>query len=78
MKRRVTIGALAVAALIAVVVPAVPAQARACRIDHFCTTAWYSDSSYTNHIGGMYEECDGSVYTWGQRTGYVVFRESPC
>ncbi|MGY0236552.1 DUF6289 family protein [Longispora urticae] len=78
IRRTVIAGLIAATATLTLVAPASPAQARACRYDHFCTTIWYSDASRTVRVGSMYEECDGSVYISGTRTSYMTFRESPC
>ncbi|MEV5328917.1 DUF6289 family protein [Nonomuraea sp. N2-4H] len=67
---------LAVAAVTAVT--ASPAEARACKIGHACVTVFYSDSTKTTVVGEKYEECDGRVDSWGVRTGYLDFYESPC
>ncbi|MFK3984054.1 DUF6289 family protein [Micromonospora sp. NPDC050397] len=77
MIRRVLLAAaIAVAAL--VVVPGTPAQARACKADHDCYTAFYSDSSHTTLVGALSESCDGTRSMWGRRSGYLTFSESPC
>ncbi|MEV0003244.1 DUF6289 family protein [Micromonospora sp. NPDC050980] len=60
------------------VMPAAPAQARFCMPDHQCTTYYYSDSSHSTQVGSLYEECDGSRYSSGRRTGYFTFSEIPC
>lgn len=79
MVRRVAAAAaVALATATVAVLPAAPAQARACKIDHMCTTYYYSDSSYTTIVGSLYEECDGSRYTWGTRTSHFTFSEVPC
>jgi hypothetical protein len=77
MIRRASV-ALVLAASVLAVLPGSPAQARACRIDHQCTTYYYSDSAHTTIVGGLYEECDGSRYSFGTRTGYLTFTEVPC
>ncbi|MEU8106629.1 DUF6289 family protein [Nonomuraea muscovyensis] len=64
--------------LATVTVASAPAQARACKIDHFCDTIYYSDSAHTTAVGGKREDCDGTVQTWGRRTGYLTFTEVPC
>lgn len=70
---------LATALGIAVVtVPAASAQARACMIGYECYTTYYSDSSHTTVVGGLYEGCDGTRSSWGQRTAYATFVETPC
>ncbi|MCG5219823.1 DUF6289 family protein [Streptosporangium soli] len=77
MIRRVLVAAaLALTAL--AVIPSVPAQARACKIDYACYTAYYSDASHTTQVGGKSESCSGNVTTWGVRSGYLTFSESPC
>lgn len=70
--------ALVLTASVLAVLPGSPAQARACMIDHQCTTYYYSNSSMTTIVGSLYEECDGSRYSWGTRTGYLTFTEVPC
>jgi hypothetical protein len=67
-----------VTAVSVTVVASTPAQARACRIDHFCYTTWYSDATYTTAVGGKFENCDGATSTWGRRSGHVEFEETPC
>ncbi|MEU4510022.1 DUF6289 family protein [Nonomuraea wenchangensis] len=54
-----------------------PAQARACRIDHYCVTTFYSDGTYTTVVGELYEDCAGNRSMWGTR-GIPVFVETPC
>ncbi|MBO4209179.1 DUF6289 family protein [Micromonospora echinofusca] len=76
LRRTLAAATLGVAAI--AVLPGAPAQARACMIDHQCTTYYYSDSSKTTIVGSLYEECDGSRYQWGTRTGYLTFTEVPC
>ncbi|QYC39719.1 hypothetical protein Nocox_10500 [Nonomuraea coxensis DSM 45129] len=58
-------------------VSAAPAQARACQIDHYCVTTFYSDGTYTTVVGQLYEDCAGNRSMWGTR-GYPVFVETPC
>jgi hypothetical protein len=72
---------LALAAIVptfVLVVPASPAQARACQIDYYCTTTFYSDSSRTTVVGRLTEDCDGARYFWGSRGHNARFVESPC
>jgi hypothetical protein len=77
MIRRVLLAAaLAFTAL--AVIPGVPAQARACKIDYTCYTTYYSDSDHTTEVGGTFTDCDGDVTTWGERSGYLTFDETPC
>ncbi|MDG4803751.1 DUF6289 family protein [Micromonospora sp. WMMD980] len=76
IRRAIVVAAIAV--FVSVVVPGSPAQARACKIDHQCTTYYYSDSSHSTQVGSLYEECDGSRYSSGRRTGYLTFSEIPC
>ncbi|GHJ43195.1 hypothetical protein Cs7R123_05370 [Catellatospora sp. TT07R-123] len=63
---------------VAVVLPGAPAQARACTIDHYCYTTWYADAAHTSVVGQLYEDCGGSRSTWGTRSGYATFAETPC
>ena len=77
MARRLLV-ASGLAVLVSLVVPAGPAQARACMIDHQCTTIWYSDATRTTQVGGLYEECDGYTFRWGSRTAHITFDEIPC
>ena len=73
------LGLAAVAATLAVVVPASPAQARACEELSYCTTTYYVDSSYTRVAGRWIDDCWGTEpYGWGTRTGWVRFVETPC
>ncbi|MEU0571898.1 DUF6289 family protein [Nonomuraea sp. NPDC005983] len=76
IRRALVASVIAVAALAAG--PAGPAQARACSLGSSCVTTYYSDSSQTTVVGGKYEDCDGTVSTWGTRTGYLTFSESLC
>ncbi|MEV6522187.1 hypothetical protein AB0M43_09620 [Longispora sp. NPDC051575] len=79
MFRRASIAALvAVAATVAVVVPAAPAHARACLPDHYCYTDYYTDDSHTIKVGDLYEDCEGSAHRWGAYTGFKVFAEYRC
>ncbi|GAA3646806.1 hypothetical protein GCM10022224_007000 [Nonomuraea antimicrobica] len=55
-----------------------PAQARACQLSYTCVTTYYSDSAHTTVVGGKFEDCEGNTSTWGVRTGYLTFDESPC
>ncbi|GAA5058604.1 hypothetical protein HNP84_005481 [Thermocatellispora tengchongensis] len=76
IRRALLAAVLAVTAF--AVIPGAPAQARVCRIDHTCYTTYFSDATHTTVVGGKLETCDGSVSTWGVRTGYIEFEESPC
>lgn len=67
------IGAAAVAVL-----PAVPAQARACTINAYCVTTWYKDAAKTIVVGQKIEECDGATWQWGSHDAYVTFTETNC
>ncbi|HVD88785.1 MAG TPA: DUF6289 family protein [Jatrophihabitantaceae bacterium] len=77
MARRLFI-AFGLAAIVSLVIPVGPAHARACMMNHQCTTIWYSDATQTTQVGGLYEECDGFTFRWGTRTAYVTFDEVPC
>ncbi|MGN9845864.1 DUF6289 family protein [Nonomuraea sp. H19] len=76
IRRALVAAALAATAL--VVLPSGPAHARPCRIDHYCTTTYYSDSARTNAVGGKQEDCDGTTRTWGVRGPYQTFSERSC
>ncbi|MGW0806805.1 DUF6289 family protein [Nonomuraea sp. NPDC002799] len=75
MIRRAVLAVLLATA--AVAVASTPAQARVCKIDHYCVTTWYEDETYTTVAGVKYEGCIGGV-SWGTRTGHVTFEENPC
>ena len=68
--------ALAAAAL--VVIPATSASARACTAGAECYTTWYSNAAHTTVVGWMHEACNGTITTWGTRSGYVTFSEISC
>jgi Family of unknown function (DUF6289) len=76
IRRLLIAAALAVAACL--VVPGSPAQARACQIEYTCYLDFYSDSTHSTLVGGTLTYCDGSTQTWGRRTGYQEFSETPC
>jgi hypothetical protein len=78
LRRAITATVIAAATTAAVLVPAAPAQARACIIQHECYTTWYSDSSRTVVVGEKYEGCYGTISMWGVRSPYVTFTEIPC
>lgn len=79
MVRRILLaGALAAGTTLAAVLPAAPAQARACIIEHYCYTTWYSNAAHTTVVGQLYEDCDGDRTSWGVRSPYVTFVETPC
>ncbi|GAA2833885.1 DUF6289 family protein [Nonomuraea rubra] len=77
MIRRALLAAALAAATLGVL-PVAAANARACRIDHYCTTTYYSDAALTNAVGGKQEDCDGTTRTWGVRGPYQTWYESPC
>lgn len=69
---------LALAAIVpafVLVAPGSPAQARACQLDYYCTTTYYSG---TTVVGQMTEDCDGARFFWGTRGQSARFAESPC
>lgn len=76
LRRALIAAVLAVTAFVAV--PGSPAQARACKIDHICYLDFYSDSTHTTLVGGTLTYCDGETTSWGRRSGYQEFTESPC
>ena len=78
LRRAIVAAALAAGATVTAVLPAAPAQARACTINSECYTTWYSNAAHTTAVGGKYESCDGDVTTWGIRSGYVTFSEHSC
>ncbi len=79
LRRAFTAAALACAATAsAVLVQAMPAQARACTINHYCYTTWYSNASRTVVVGQLFEDCDGARSMWGVRTAYLTFSENNC
>ena len=79
MLRRVLVAAtLAVSATVTAVLPAAPAQARACTLNSYCVTTWYSNAAHTTVVGGKYEDCNGTTSWWGTTSGYITFREYNC
>lgn len=78
LRRAFTAAALATIAAATVIVPAAPAQARACTINHYCYTTWYSDASRTVVVGQLFEDCDGTRSMWGVRSPYLTFSENNC
>ncbi|MBT2226213.1 DUF6289 family protein [Nonomuraea sp. NEAU-A123] len=77
MIRRALVAA-AVAAVALVALPTAPAQAKACSIDYFCVTTYFSDAAHTTVVGSREEDCGGLVYVWGTRSSYVDIYRSPC
>ena len=69
---------LAVSATATAVLPAAPAQARACTINHYCYTTWYSNAAHTTMVGGKFEDCDGDITQWGVRSAYMTWTENNC
>jgi len=77
MIRRVLLAAaLTVATFL--LVPGSPAQARACALGSRCTLDSYADNTYTTLVGSIFTDCDGSGSSWGRRTAYQDFTETPC
>lgn len=76
--RPVAAAVLAGVATLTAIVPAAPAQARACTINHYCFTTWYSDASRTVVVGQKFEDCDGTMSMWGGYGPSVTFREYNC
>jgi hypothetical protein len=76
LRRTLIAAVLALTAFLAV--PGSPAQARACQIDHTCDLYFYSDSAHTTLVGGIRTYCEGDTASWGRRTGYQEFIETPC
>ncbi len=78
LRRALAAIALAACATVTAVLPAAPAQARACQIQHICIMTWYSDASRTVVVGEKFEDCGGDVSMWGVRTPYYTMTEDPC
>ena len=78
LRRAFTAAILAGITAAAVIVPAMPAQARACTINHYCYTTWYSNASRTVVVGQLFEDCDGTRSMWGVRSPYLTFSENNC
>ncbi len=76
MIRRLLAVALATSAF--VVVPALPAQARACMLGHTCTTTYFTDASQSTVSGVLHEDCEGNRTLTGTRSGWPIFVEDPC
>lgn len=77
MIRRVLLAVLLALATLTTFTSA-PAYARACALGNYCVTTYYSDSSHTTVVGTMYEGCEGGGSSWGTRTIYKDFVETPC
>ena len=60
------------------IVPASPAQARACQRFYHCITTYYSDPSHTTVVGRMTDDCRGESAFWGTRGNSLTFFEAPC
>jgi len=78
LRRALTAAALATLAGAAALVPAAPAQARACTINFYCYTTFYSNASRTVVVGQKFEDCVGNMSMWGVRSPYLTFSENPC
>ena len=78
LRRAIAAVALATAATATAIMPAAPAQARACTINFYCYTTWYSSAAHTVVVGEKYEDCNGNMSMWGVRSPHVTFSENPC
>jgi spermidine/putrescine-binding protein len=78
LRRAIAAALLATAATATAILPAAPAQARACTINFYCYTTFYADSAHTVVVGQKYEDCDGTMSMWGVRSPYLTFSENPC
>lgn len=78
LRRAVTAAALAAIATLTAIAPAAPVQARACTINFFCYTTFYSNASRTVVVGEKFEDCDGTMSMWGVRSPYLTFSETHC
>jgi uncharacterized protein DUF6289 len=78
VRRSIVAVLMAAGATVAAIVPAAPAHAVACTIQHYCYTTWYTSAAKTVVAGQKYEDCNGNTTTWGTRTPYVTFTENPC
>ncbi|MFI5841578.1 DUF6289 family protein [Catenuloplanes sp. NPDC051500] len=76
LRRTLIAAVLAVAAFLAV--PGSPAQARVCQLGYTCDLYFYSDSAHTTLVGGIRTYCEGDTDSWGRRTSYQDFIETPC
>jgi hypothetical protein len=79
VSRRV-LGAVAAAAAVgAILVPSVPAQAYSqCPANTECGWIFYSDAAHTHEVGGHTTNCQGVVLTWGIQQGYSQYIQSGC
>ena len=77
MLRRVLVTATLVTTAV-LAVPGSPAQARACPLDYFCHSVYYSDSTHTTVVGERGTDCDGVSFNWGVRSSYQDYTEIPC
>lgn len=77
MIRRALLAALLALGAITTVTTA-PAYARACPLGTSCVTTYYSDSLHTTVVGALYAGCDGAGSSWGTRTTYLDYQETPC
>ncbi|WP_214409660.1 DUF6289 family protein [Sphaerisporangium fuscum] len=79
IRRLVGVAALAAAAIVAVPAGAQAAPALpACGLGYTCATYFWDSSAHTTIIGAITQECDGSSYTWGERSRYVTFSSTRC
>ena len=78
VRRSLILASATVISALTLIVPASPAQARACRVDFYCTTTFYADSTRTTVVGELYEDCNGDRSFWGRRGADPLFIETRC
>ena len=66
----------AIAALLVVTAVAGPAASRV--LDHEILVQYFANESRTIQVGEAFHGCDGTSYSWGQRTLISDRYETPC
>lgn len=79
MSRRVLAIAAATAAVGAILVPSLPAQAYSrCPANTACGWIYYSDAARTQEVGGHTTNCQGVLLIWGVQQGYSEYIQDNC
>ncbi|MFI7435813.1 DUF6289 family protein [Micromonospora haikouensis] len=76
-RRRIAqLAAVAMVAGLGLIGTVAPAQAKGMIV----FVSYYSDATYTNHVGGStFSDCPGDPsYHWGSYTPYYLIEEEPC
>jgi len=64
---------------VAVVLPAVPAQAiPVCRSGYACLYQWWADREHTVFNGFLSTDCEGVSTSSGTHTGFLEFNQARC